>query len=115
MGLALHSLYGYGSCYLRVSYPWCHYDVCTYEADFDHRHHYYPALYFAILALGFIIDWFTRPLARNNKSIEWGLFVALYAVVIGLFVLFRAIVFGMEGSHTQWKHLKWFDTWKLTD
>lgn len=65
--------------------------------------------------MGFLVDWWTRPLARNNKKAEWAVYGILYAATIGLFWLFRAIVFGMEGSHTQWQHLKWFDKWRMTD
>lgn len=92
-----------------------HYLPFVAMARVTYVHHYYPALYFAILTLGFVIDWFTRPLARKNKPAEWAIFGVLYLVTVGLFVLFRAIVFGMQGSHTQWKHLKWFENWKITD
>jgi dolichyl-phosphate-mannose-protein mannosyltransferase len=78
-------------------------------------HHYYPALYYAILTAGFVTDWFTRPLARKMKAAEWAVYFTLYAVVIGLFVLFKDIVFGMEGPHTQWQYLKWFKKWRMTD
>ena len=75
-------------------------------------HHYYPALYFAIICAGFCMDWATR---KVNKQITWGIFGALYIAIIGLFWLFRAICFGMEGSNQQWKHLKWFSAWRITD
>lgn len=75
-------------------------------------HHYYPALYFAILTSGFCIDFATRKL---NKQITWALYGTLYVAVIGLFVLFRAISFGMEGPSSQWSHLKWFESWRITD
>lgn len=75
-------------------------------------HHYYPALWFAILTAGFCVDWATRNL---NKQIQWGIYAVLYAVVVGLFILFKDICFGMVGSHTQWKHLKWLQSWRLTD
>jgi dolichyl-phosphate-mannose-protein mannosyltransferase len=39
----------------------------------------------------------------------------MYAVVIGVFVLFSPISFGMVGPSSQWKHLAWLDTWRLTD
>ena len=78
-------------------------------------HHYYPALYFAILTMGFLVDWFTRPLARKNKAAEWAVYGALYTAVIGLFYLFRAITFGIEGSSKQLSHLKWFSKWRMSD
>lgn len=93
-----------------------HYLPFVAMARVTYVHHYYPALYFAILTAGFVLDWMTRPLARTGrKSIEWALFAVLYAVTTGLFVLFRAVVFGMQGSHTQWRHLRWFEKWTITD
>ncbi|KAG9639998.1 dolichyl phosphate-D-mannose:protein O-D-mannosyltransferas-like protein, partial [Aureobasidium melanogenum] len=75
-------------------------------------HHYYPALYFAILCLAFCTDWVT---SRFPRALQYGVYAVLYTVVIGLFWMFRAITFGMEGSHTQWTHLKWLDSWRMTD
>lgn len=89
-----------------------HYMPFVAMARVTYVHHYYPALYFSILTAGFCIDWTTR---RWRKDIQWVFYGLLYAVVFGLFWMFRAICFGMEGSHTQWKHLKWFDSWKMTD
>lgn len=89
-----------------------HYLPFVIMARVTYVHHYYPALYFAILAAGFSLDWTTRGLA---KQIRWGLFIILYAVTIALFVHFRAIVFGMEGKNQQWSHLKWLSTWRIVD
>ena len=92
-----------------------HYFPFIAMARVTYVHHYYPALYFAILTAGFVVDWATRPLARKNKSFEWAVYGVLYAVVTGLFILFRAIVFGMEGDNKQWQYLRWFNKWKITD
>lgn len=92
-----------------------HYLPFVAMARVTYVHHYYPALYFAILVMGFVTDWLTRPLARKNKVAEWAVYGVLYAVVIGLFWLFRAVVFGMEGSNQQWRHLKWFEKWRIAD
>ncbi|KAI9893668.1 MAG: Protein O-mannosyltransferase 2 [Vezdaea aestivalis] len=89
-----------------------HYFPFIAMARVTYVHHYYPALYFSILSFGFLADHFTRPL---SKSIQWGVFLVLYAVVVGLFALFIPISWGMEGSSSQWKHLKWFETWRITD
>ncbi|KAF1810147.1 PMT-domain-containing protein [Eremomyces bilateralis CBS 781.70] len=74
-------------------------------------HHYYPALWFAILTAGFCVDWATWRLAKW----QWVVYFPLYVAVVGLFYLFRAICFGMEGDSAQWKHLKWFQSWRITD
>ena len=89
-----------------------HYLPFVAMARVTYVHHYYPALYFAIITLGFVVDWTT---SRLHKNIQYAIYAALYAVVIGLFWLFRAITFGMEGKNQQWNHLKWLDTWKMAD
>ena len=73
-----------------------HYFPFIAMARVTYVHHYYPALYFAILSAGFVVDWTTQKL--NNK-VRWGLYTGLYAVVIGLFALFSPFVFGMQGSN----------------
>jgi len=75
-------------------------------------HHYYPALYFAILVFGFWVDWVTRPL---NSTVKWSIYSVLYAGTIGLFILFSPIVFGMTGSNHQYSYLRWFDRWRISD
>jgi dolichyl-phosphate-mannose-protein mannosyltransferase len=68
-------------------------------------HHYYPALYFAILVFGFI---FNHICERIPRAIAYTLYASAYAVTIGLFVLFSPISFGMTGSADQYSYLKWF-------
>lgn len=75
-------------------------------------HHYYPALYFAILAMGFVVDWTTQKL---NKNLEYGIYGVLYTGVIGLFCLFSPIVYGMQGPNQAYSYLKWFDRWRISD
>ena len=105
----------YGGLYPLAGW-FLHYMPFVAMARVTYVHHYYPALYFAILTMGFVLDWVTRPLARRgNKVLEWAVFGVFYAATIGLFWLFRAIVFGMEGSNQQWRHLKWFDKWRIAD
>lgn len=89
-----------------------HYLPFVAMARVTYVHHYYPALYFAILTAGFCMDWATRSLDRRS---QWGLYTLFYAGVVTMFVLFRAIVFGMEGPNRQWSHLKWLQTWRIVD
>ena len=89
-----------------------HYLPFVIMARVTYVHHYYPALYFAILVAGFCMDWTTRGLTRN---VRWGVYSVLYTVVIGLFVLFLPIVFGMEGSNRDYSYLKWSDKWRVSD
>ncbi|CCC07367.1 hypothetical protein SMACR_02375 [Sordaria macrospora] len=75
-------------------------------------HHYYPALYFAILSFGFLADWFFRGKSKLTQSIGFGI---LYATVIGLYIFFMPISWGMVGPNQQYKYMKWFDNWRISD
>lgn len=75
-------------------------------------HHYLPALYFAILTLVFLIDHLT--LRFTNKWVRGGIYLVLYAVTIGIFVLFAPISFGMTGSTSNFEYLNWFKTWRIS-
>jgi dolichyl-phosphate-mannose-protein mannosyltransferase len=89
-----------------------HYLPFIIMARVTYVHHYYPALYFSILTAGFCVDWFTRSAPKAVQSVVYGV---LYAVIIGLFILFKDICFGMEGDNKQWAYLRWFNTWRITD
>ncbi|RMZ87301.1 hypothetical protein DV736_g5470, partial [Chaetothyriales sp. CBS 134916] len=89
-----------------------HYLPFIIMARVTYVHHYYPALYFAILTTGFVADWFTRPLGVKSR---WAVYGVLYSIVIGLFVLFSPIVFGMQGSNRDYAYLRWFRRWRISD
>lgn len=75
-------------------------------------HHYYPALYFAILAMTFTVDWLTQKL---NKTVQWSVYGVLYVLTIGLFIFFSPVVFGMTGKNQDYAYMRWFDRWRLSD
>jgi dolichyl-phosphate-mannose-protein mannosyltransferase len=75
-------------------------------------HHYYPALYFAILTFGFLTDWFVR---NRKAAVQWGVYALLDVTVIGLYVYFIPICWGMTGSNKQYGYMKWFSTWRMSD
>jgi dolichyl-phosphate-mannose-protein mannosyltransferase len=89
-----------------------HYLPFIIMARVTYVHHYYPALYYAIICFGFCVDWVTR---RINVKIAAIVYTVLYVAIVGLFVHFRAIVFGMEGSNSQWAHLRWLPGWKISN
>lgn len=104
-------LFHYAGIYPVIGW-FLHYLPFLAMARVTYVHHYYPALYFAILCAGFCVDWATRKLGKYTQMV---VFLPLYAGIVGLFWMFSAICFGMEGSHAQWQHLKWFSQWKMTD
>ncbi|EKV12568.1 Protein O-mannosyl transferase [Penicillium digitatum PHI26] len=89
-----------------------HYLPFIIMARVTYVHHYYPALYYAILNFGFCIDWVTR---KMNPRLSAAVYAFLYVIIVGLFIHFRAIVFGMEGSNQQWTHLRWLPGWKMAN
>jgi dolichyl-phosphate-mannose-protein mannosyltransferase len=89
-----------------------HYLPFIIMARVTYVHHYYPALYYAILNFGFCVDWVTR---KTNPRLSAAVYAFLYVIIVGLFIHFRAIVFGMEGSNQQWTHLRWLPGWKMAN
>lgn len=89
-----------------------HYYPFVAMARVTYVHHYYPALYFAILAFGFVVDWTLR---WKHKSIQIAIYGLLYATTIGLYIVFMPFSWGMVGSHKNYAYLKWFDNWRVTD
>lgn len=89
-----------------------HYLPFVAMARVTYVHHYYPALYFAILTFGFVADWILR---RQMKEVQFAIYGLLYVAVIGLYALFIPISWGMVGPNRQYSYLKWFDAWRVTD
>lgn len=89
-----------------------HYFPFVIMARVTYVHHYYPALYFAILTFGFLIDWTVR---NRNTAIKAAVFGILYTAVIGLYIFFIPISWGMTGSNKQYSYMKWFDNWRISD
>jgi dolichyl-phosphate-mannose-protein mannosyltransferase len=89
-----------------------HYLPFVIMARVTYVHHYYPALYFAILTLGFLVDWCLRNRNATLQAVAYG---TLYTIIIGLYILFLPICWGMTGPNQDYRYLKWFDTWRISD
>ncbi|KAI0143244.1 dolichyl-phosphate-mannose-protein mannosyltransferase [Pestalotiopsis sp. NC0098] len=89
-----------------------HYLPFVVMARVTYVHHYYPALYFAILSLGFLVDWVLRT---QQKAIQYVIYGLLYTVIIGLYIFFMPICWGMTGPNKDYSYMKWFDTWRISD
>ncbi|EGS23200.1 dolichyl-phosphate-mannose-protein mannosyltransferase 2-like protein [Thermochaetoides thermophila DSM 1495] len=101
----------YAGVYPAVGW-FLHYLPFIIMARVTYVHHYYPALYFAILTFGFLADWFLR---NRGKVTQTAVFGVLYAVVIGLYIYFIPICFGMTGPNKKYRYMKWFDNWRMSD
>ncbi len=89
-----------------------HYIPFVAMARVTYVHHYYPALYFAVLVMGFCTDWMLRNQAKN---LQYAMYGVLYATTIGLYIYFIPICWGMVGPNRQYSYMKWFDNWRVSD
>jgi dolichyl-phosphate-mannose-protein mannosyltransferase len=89
-----------------------HYLPFVIMARVTYVHHYYPALYFAILTFGFLVDWCVR---NRNNVVQGAVYGFLYTLIIGLYILFMPICWGMTGPNKDYSYMKWFDTWRMSD
>lgn len=89
-----------------------HYVPFVLMARVTYVHHYYPALYYAILTFGFCVDWVSRKMSLEVRML---LYSSLYAAILGMFIYFGVIVFGIEGPSQHWAHLNWLSGWKIAN
>ncbi|CAG8455171.1 13371_t:CDS:10 [Ambispora gerdemannii] len=75
-------------------------------------HHYFPALYFSILMVGFLFDHFTVYLAGKTRHIVFG---TCYFLVFAVFWFFKDIAFGMDYPAIEISNRKWLSTWNIVD
>ncbi|KAK7208552.1 O-mannosyl transferase [Myxozyma melibiosi] len=106
--------YVYSGIYPALGWA-LHYFPFILMARVTYVHHYLPALYFAIMTFGFVFDYVTSTL-MSGRAKKYGrpvAYLAMYAVVVGLFWEFSPISFGMTGSHEQYGYLNWLSTWTI--
>lgn len=87
-----------------------HYLPFLVMARVTYVHHYLPALYFAILTFGFLSDHFLK---KCNKYVAALIYLAMYAIIIAIFLWFAPISFGMTGEPDDFKYLNWLKTWRI--
>lgn len=75
-------------------------------------HHYFPALYFSILMVPFLLDHVTR---QRSAMVRNMVFSVAMAIVIGVFLYFADCSFGIEGPNSVMKGRKWLDSWNIVD
>lgn len=78
-------------------------------------HHYFPALYFAIIALCQIYDFLFNRIAslglKQYPGIGRGAAVAFVAVAIAVFTLYAPLIYGNQWTQDKCRSVKLFDTW----
>ncbi|KAI9225614.1 MAG: glycosyltransferase family 39 protein [Piptocephalis tieghemiana] len=71
-------------------------------------HHYFPALYFAILLLAVLFDATTRRLPSLPR---WSLVALIMIPILLSFVLFSPYTYGLKKSHAWCLRSKWLRSW----
>lgn len=73
-------------------------------------HHYVPALYFAILVFGFVVDYFLKD---ASKSVRYSIYTLLYAGCTGIYIYFSPLCQGMHGPGVKYSKLQWLPGWNV--
>jgi dolichyl-phosphate-mannose-protein mannosyltransferase len=73
-------------------------------------HHYFPALYFAIINMGVVIDF---TLAKLNKSSQKQVVFLIMLVVLLIFWYFSPLTYGYSKPSIDLKGRKWISGWRV--
>lgn len=73
-------------------------------------HHYYPALFFAVLTFGALYDQILQRLTIRNQRI---LTLALAMLILGTFIYFSPMCYGISGPSSEFSGRKWLNSWNL--
>ncbi|QLQ81149.1 hypothetical protein HG537_0E05040 [Torulaspora globosa] len=73
-------------------------------------HHYVPALYFAILVFGFIVDYASQGL---KTPIRYAMYVLLFAGCTYTYIYFSPLCQGMHGPGVAYSKLQLLPTWDI--
>ncbi|RHZ75364.1 hypothetical protein Glove_216g188 [Diversispora epigaea] len=88
---------------------WClHYFPFYLMARQLFLHHYFPALYFAVLLVGVGFDLFTFRLSNRKKMI---CALIIISISITIFYMFSPLTYGGKWTKSSCKSMKWIDTW----
>ncbi|KAI8806925.1 Dolichyl-phosphate-mannose-protein mannosyltransferase-domain-containing protein [Cladochytrium replicatum] len=75
-------------------------------------HHYFPALYFGILCLGFILDHATKRFSSRVQAILLSLATV---AMIAVYLYFADFAFGFTGPARNYAARQWLKTWRFYD
>lgn len=73
-------------------------------------HHYVPALYFAILIFGFVVEYM---FASAKIHVKYPAYLALFGGCIYVYVLFAPMCQGLTGLGSNYLKLQWLPTWDI--
>ncbi len=106
------SVFNYCNYTLQFAFGWfIHYYPFFLMGRQLFLHHYLPALYFGILALGQTLELVSSYIFRSRKSLSYALLVAFLAAAIFGFLQRKAIVYGSGWSEVKCSASKWLPGW----
>jgi dolichyl-phosphate-mannose-protein mannosyltransferase len=73
-------------------------------------HHYYPALIFSTLNVGFLFD---QLLWRANRRTQWIAALTMSAIVLAVFIYFSPMCYGIMGPGKLFRGRRWLKSWNL--
>ena len=73
-------------------------------------HHYFPALYFAMISFAVLVDQFA---SRLPKPVGHLVILGFGVAIILVFLYFADLAFGMEGPAAQWRDRMWLSAWNI--
>ncbi|KAJ3034984.1 Protein O-mannosyltransferase 2 [Rhizophlyctis rosea] len=89
-----------------------HYGPFWIMGRVTYLHHYFPALYFAIIAMAHTLDHIGSKLPR---ALHYGLIAGVTLAVVANFIYFRDFAFGFNTSAFNYSGRKWLKSWNLHD
>ncbi|KAJ3316742.1 Protein O-mannosyltransferase 2, partial [Blyttiomyces sp. JEL0837] len=75
-------------------------------------HHYFPALYFGIFLLSFILDHFLRKFAEPIQRVAY---IALGSVITLIYLYFADFAFGIGCPAKAYSGRRWLKAWRIHD
>ncbi|OMJ15990.1 Dolichyl-phosphate-mannose-protein mannosyltransferase 2 [Smittium culicis] len=88
-----------------------HYLPFLFMGRVMYLHHYLPSLYFAVLALAYFIDYYSRRYLSKRMQIVN--FVFWVAIATFAFILFSPLTFGYNKDIKLLKYRLWKSTWNI--
>ncbi|KAJ2998527.1 Protein O-mannosyltransferase 2 [Globomyces sp. JEL0801] len=73
-------------------------------------HHYFPALYFAIISFVVLVDQYSQRVSKMFANI---VMVSLMVVFTASFLFFADMAFGMQGPAIDWASRQWLSSWNI--
>ncbi|KAI8391371.1 Dolichyl-phosphate-mannose-protein mannosyltransferase-domain-containing protein [Radiomyces spectabilis] len=73
-------------------------------------HHYFPALYFGIFMVPYLLDYAT---SKSSARVRNAVYAAAFIAVTGTFFYFAPVAFGIQGSSKPYAGRHWRQNWSI--